>query len=220
MKQWSVYTTLQLLEVLCYPFNKPTKVPWQLGVITTAKAGSDGRNPMKHRIEFHLFLSVCHLWCCAQRGLFHLQTKEEFVCSKAVAVLLGWLCDCWNNLQPFAYKSFWTFINVFWEGCALGQVGAKQQKAGGERGCWFGFIFSWFIFIFFLFSLAQSHTCCSSSVFWKPCKLPREQHVPHSHSPLISSWLRISINEDYNNLKVTLLLNHFCGTSHASCSQS
>lgn len=44
--------------------------------------------------------------CCVQCGLFPFQTKEGFVYSKALAVLLGRLHDCWNNLQPQMYLNF------------------------------------------------------------------------------------------------------------------
>lgn len=84
----------------------------------------------------------------------------------------------------------------------------QEAKAWGREGCWFDLIF------FLLFS-SQLHTCCSFSVLWKPCILPRGQQAPHFHSPLISSLLRITIIEDYNNLKDSLLPHHFRGTSHA-----
>lgn len=86
----SVCMALHLLGILCYHFNKPAKVPWQLGVITTAEAGSDGRNPMQ---DLFVYLFVCSLisvfpflffyfLCFAQCELFHLQTKEGS-CSSA-----------------------------------------------------------------------------------------------------------------------------------------
>lgn len=100
--------------------------------------------------------------CCVQCGLFLFQTKEGFVYSKALAVLLGRLHDCWNNLQPQMYLNFCKC--GFKEKLFFWQVGAKQKKAGGRGDVLF-------LVVFYL-SLTRSHLCCSCSDLCNPCMLP------------------------------------------------
>lgn len=139
--------------------------------------------------------------CCVQCGLFPFQTKEGFVHSKALAVLLGRLHDCWNNLRPQMYLNFCKC--GFKEKLFFRQVGAKQKKAGGRGDVLF--------LVVFYFSLTRSHPCCSCSDLCNPCILPIGQCDFPFPSSVISSLQRMPINEDYNNLKGSLLPPHFYG---------
>lgn len=138
--------------------------------------------------------------CCVQCGLFPFQTKEGFVYSKALAVLLGRLHDCWNNLQPQMYLNFCKC--GFKEKLFFLASRCQAEKGWGERGC---FISCCFLFLFnqvapmlFLFRPLQSlHT--SHRAVWFPISIL-----------LFSSLQRMPINEDYN-LKGSLLPPHFYG---------
>lgn len=73
--KWSSSLALRLLGILCYHFNKLAKVPWQLGVITTAKQAA----PMEEilcRITYSIFLLFFLLFCMCP--FFVLRTMWTF----------------------------------------------------------------------------------------------------------------------------------------------
>lgn len=141
----SVCVALHLLGIFCYHFNKPAKVPWQLGMITTAKAGSDARSCRIYLFIYLVvhFFSVFLFFLCVCVSAVHNVNFSVCILRKALVVLLARLCHYGNKFQPFAYTHCWTSVDVFWGGAFLGQVVVKQ-KAGG-RGC---FIFCFLTFFF------------------------------------------------------------------------
>lgn len=87
---------------------------------------------------FLLFCMCLFFVCCVQCGLFPFQTKEGFVYSKALAVLLGRLHDYCNNLQPQTYLNFCKCglrERLFWASRC------QKEKGWGERGCFIIYLF-------------------------------------------------------------------------------
>lgn len=175
--KWSSSLALHLLGILCYHFNKLAKVPWQLGVITTAKQAA----PMEEilcRIKYSIFLlffllfRMCPFFCAAYNVDFSLFKRRKGL---SIQRLLQFcLVDFMIAGIISGLKCIWTSVNVVSRRSFFLASRCQAEKGWGQRGC---FISCCFLFVFnqvapmlFLFRPLQSlHT--SHRAVWFPISI-------------------------------------------------